>query len=333
MNVLALCAGIGGLELGIKQAVPSATVVCYVEREAYAAAVVVERMATLGMAPVWSDLSTFCGFPWRGVVDCIAAGYPCQPFSVAGDRRGVEDERWIWPEIARVICEVEPRCVFLENVPAHLGSGFDRVLGDLAALGFDAEWDCIPAAAVGAPHLRDRLFIFAHAVGGELRDESVTERWSGGAAELGDPGAPVPSAHSDGRGLEQQRLGRVQEHPTKERNVDDRPDRAGGGLLIADSDGARLEERLGYDEVETSTERPPGNALCEGLSGFARHSIEGRAVVASGPWADRPVPQPAVRRVDDGLPNRVDRLRALGNGVVPQAAALAWRHLAGRAVR
>jgi DNA (cytosine-5)-methyltransferase 1 len=94
-------------------------------------------------------------------VDLITAGYPCQPESTAGKRLGHEDERWLWADIWRVICDVAPRYVFVENVAAHLSGTWGRVLGDLAAGRWRVEWDCVPSAAVGAPHLRDRLFALA----------------------------------------------------------------------------------------------------------------------------------------------------------------------------
>ena len=166
---MALCAGAGGLELGLRIALgDDYRCVVYVEREAYAAATLVARMAdqALDTAPVWDDLSTFDGIPWRGVVDIVSAGFSCQPWSAAGKQLGIEDERWIWPDIARIVCEVGPEWVFLENVGGLVRGGLEHVLRDLALSGFDAEWDRLSAAEVGAPHLRERLFILAHAKSG-----------------------------------------------------------------------------------------------------------------------------------------------------------------------
>jgi|SRR5215469_14078147 len=163
---MALCAGAGGLELGLRIALgDDYRCVVYVEREGYAAATLVARMAdkTLDPAPVWDDIATFDGKPWRGVVDIVSAGFSCQPWSGAGKRLGIEDERWLWPDIARVLCEVRPEWVFLENVGGLVRGGIEHVLRDLAASGFDAEWDCVSAAEVGAPHIRQRLYILAHA--------------------------------------------------------------------------------------------------------------------------------------------------------------------------
>lgn len=128
-------------------AVPAARVVCYVEREAFTAEILATRMeeGRLDKAPVWSDLSAFDGKPWRGLVDCVAGGFPCQPFSQAGKRRGVADERWLWNDILRIIDECLASSVFFENVPGLRRQGLRRILGDLACRGFDAEWDVFTA--------------------------------------------------------------------------------------------------------------------------------------------------------------------------------------------
>lgn len=173
-NILSLCSGVGGLDLGLRIAMPSARVVCHSEREAYCAEVLASRAEEEGLAcpPCWTDLRTFDGRPWRGIVDVVSAGFPCQPFSVAGKRRGAADERNMWPETIRVIREVGPRFALLENVPGLVRTDyFGQVLGDLADAGLDAEWDVVSAAEVGAPHRRERLWILAYAKQAELRDE------------------------------------------------------------------------------------------------------------------------------------------------------------------
>jgi len=115
----------------------------------------------LAQAPVWTDIETFDGGPWCSGVDLITAGYPCQGESYIGTRLGESDERFVWPSIARIIQETQCPLCFFENVPGHLTGSFERVLGDLHSLGFYAEWDCVPAAALGAVDVRDRLFILA----------------------------------------------------------------------------------------------------------------------------------------------------------------------------
>ena len=164
MNELALFAGVGGGILGSHLA--GCRVVCAVEKEPYCREVLLRRQrdGVLPMFPIWDDVKTFDGREWRGAVDLVTAGFPCQPFSVAGERRGEDDERNLWPETVRIIREVRPRLCLLENVPGLLGSHgyFGRILGDLAESGLDVVWDCVPASAVGANHQRDRLWLVAY---------------------------------------------------------------------------------------------------------------------------------------------------------------------------
>jgi len=161
---LSICSGIGGLDLAT-EVVFGARGVCYLEREAACVELLASRMEEgwLDPAPVWTDARTFDGRPWRGRVDLITAGYPCQPFSFAGKGLAEKDPRHLWPDIRRIIGELRPAVVVLENVQAHLRRGFASVLSELAQLGFDAEWGVYPAHQSGAPHRRNRLFVLAYA--------------------------------------------------------------------------------------------------------------------------------------------------------------------------
>lgn len=163
-RVLALCAGGGGLELGVRLAVPDARTVCAVEIEATASLVLEARMEdrSLDSAPLWSDLRTFDGAAWRGSVDLVTGGYPCQPFSNAGKRLGAADPRHLWPHVARIVNEIEPEWCFFENVGAHLRLGFREVAGSLHSMGYRVAAVLLTAQEVGAPHGRERLFILAH---------------------------------------------------------------------------------------------------------------------------------------------------------------------------
>ena len=170
---LSLCAGAGGLDLGIHLAVPGYRTVGYVERDAYAAATLVVRMEdeALDRAPVWDNVADFDGRPWRGLVDILHGGYPCQPFSVAGRKLGDKDPRHLWPHIARIVREVEPPLCFFENVGGHLRLGFQQVHDDLRRMGYRVKAGLFTAEEVGAPHKRERLFILAYAEGaGEQRE-------------------------------------------------------------------------------------------------------------------------------------------------------------------
>src|SRR5215470_2302917 len=164
MNGLALCSGVGGLELGVRIATGGDfRVVCHVEREAYAAATILARMDDQAMdrAPIWDDLTTFDGGAWRGLVDCVTAGIPCQPYSLAGEQAGHEDERALWPELVRIVEECEPAFVFIENVPPFL-KHFEPVWSCLSGVGFQFAPPLLQTATTrGGPHVRERLFVLA----------------------------------------------------------------------------------------------------------------------------------------------------------------------------
>lgn len=255
---------------------------------------------SLDSAPVWDDVVTFDGLPWRGSVDLVVGGFPCQDLSVAGKRAGLDGGRsGLWREYRRIVKEVHPRYVFVENVSALVSRGLDRVLSDLADLGFDAEWGVFSAAEVGAPHLRKRLFLLAHSksTGLEGRD-------------LGNAGGSL--ANPDRDSSRSRRAG------GSSSNGEGEPQQA---LSVADADCGRLQnvgstgvdgERAALGDVVDRCGRafPPGP---DDL-----HAWDG--------------PQPAVRRDADGASNRMERLRALGNGVVPQTARRAWVELWSRMI-
>lgn len=299
-NVLSLCAGIGGLDLGVGLAVRGARTVCVVEREAFAVANLVHQMEAgrLDEAPIWSDVTTFKGRAWRGGVDLICGGYPCQPFSSAGKRRGADDPRHLWPHVRRIIRDSDAPMAFLENVRGHVTLGLRQVLEDLEADGFDAEWGVFRASDVGAPHQRARLFILAWRRGmadalrgrsPHMSDESECEQ-SGREVTVRDRWAGQGVGDADGQGLEGQRLDEPQ-------STGGREDAAGP---VAEAGFPFFPPRWGDDGGwDAWLERFPGS-------------------------------EPAVRRGTHGASDRVDRLRALGNGVVPLQAATAFSVLSAR---
>jgi len=296
LNVLALCSGYGGLELGLQLATGGAACgVCYVEREASSASVLVKEMeaAWLDPAPIWSDLATFDGKPWRGVVDCITAGFPCQPFSTAGKRAGTADPRWLWPLVARIVEEIQPSLVFLENVPGLRKKGLLDVLEDLAAIGFDAEWGCVKASDLGAPHIRRRLWLLAYRDREQLRKQS--RRWFGkGGKKEPDVGNP----HS-------------QRQLREPRNELERQNGESGDWLGHSSPNVGNPNRPNVERTW-----PPWRT----------------ANAASGDWPEDE-PEPGIRRAAYGGAIGMDhRLRMLGNGVVPVVAAYAFRALVRRAI-
>lgn len=163
MNELALFAGAGGGILGGH--LLGWRTVCAVEWEPYAACVLAARQndGVLPPFPIWDDIQTFNGRPWRGRVDVVSGGFPCQDISAAGRGAGIEGERsGMWREMARVVSEVRPAYVYVENSPMLTTRGGARVIADLTALGYDAQWDVMGAADVGAPHQRDRIWIVAY---------------------------------------------------------------------------------------------------------------------------------------------------------------------------
>lgn len=319
---LAICAGAGGLELGLGLALgPAYATACFVEGEAYAAACLVARMAegSMDAAPVWDDLRTFDGRPWRGVVDLVSAGFPCQPVSQAGLARGTADDRWLWPHVRRIIAEVGPSIVFLENVrglrTANKGAALGEVLADLARLGFVGAWGTVRASDAGAPHERARVFILGVAPDADpaLWDPAgrLGRPRGQGEAVVGDDGEDRPLAYARGGGCKasggDRREGEAQRHHLE---------CCGGTLAHADSGGLEGER---------------GGGLLDRLGQAHGDDAYGRGVWGRDPWAVWEA-EPDVGRVVDGLAPGVDRarthrLRMTGNGVVPQQAALAWHLL------
>lgn len=189
-RILSLCSGGAGLDLGLGLAMPGARTVCYVEREVFACAVLAARMqdGLLHQAPIWTDITTFDGGRWRGAVDIVTAGYPCQPFSLIGGMRGESDERHLWPHVRRIIDECRPQAVFCENVENHVKLGFETVSRELRGMGYQVEAGVFGADEVGAPHFRRRLFILGHAVGEPVWPGPVKEA---GQEQAGGQGCGV----------------------------------------------------------------------------------------------------------------------------------------------
>ncbi len=193
---ISLCAGVGGLDLGLAIAEPGFRTVCYVERDIFAASVLVARMAdkSLCEAPVWDDLATFDGRSWRGAVDIVLAGYLCQPFSSAGSRSGENDPRHLWPHVRRIIDEARPRRVFLENVEGHVSLGFGAVRSELAEMGYGVRAGLFSAAEAGAAHWRRRLFVLADADSPNVGQPGRVESDRAGMADVG---SDRPNRQSD----------------------------------------------------------------------------------------------------------------------------------------
>jgi len=161
---LALFSGGGGGILGAVLA--GHRIVCAVELDAYARSVLIARQndGTLEPFPVWDDVRDFDGYEWRGLVDVVSGGFPCQDISQAGRGAGIGGEQsGLWREMARIVRDVRPRFVLVENSAMLTIRGLGTVLGDLASMGFNARWGVLSAAGAGAPHLRERIWILAYA--------------------------------------------------------------------------------------------------------------------------------------------------------------------------
>ena len=283
---ISLCAGYAGLDLGLAIAEPGYRTVCFVEREAHAAATLVARMEDQALEPalVWDDLRSFDGKPWRDRIHILTAGYPCQPFSVAGKRRGKTDPRHLWPEVERIVGEIRPHAVFVENVEGHIDLGFAEVYRRLQRMGYRAKAGLFTAREAGASHRRRRLFVLAYAD----RD-----------------GCGIHAGHIDRSGLDSAEGAAVRDSQQL-------------GAVLAQECGAQLDKHLVDDE---------GARLAASLNA---------PLFAFGPgelqdWdrllRERPDLQPAVLRTSDGMADRVDRTRGVGNGVSSLAAAFAYRTL------
>lgn len=347
-TAISLCDGYGGFSLALREF--GVRTVCRVERDSYAAAILVERMeqARLDPCPLWDDIETFDGAAWRGRVDWVTAGFPCPDFSSAGRRAGVDGVHWLWPEVFKIICDVGPRYVVLENVPGlvRLG-GLTRVLSDLASIGFDAEWGVYAAQDVGAPHRRERIWIVAYTNRQRLsevgrfdifgcdvdrRDADVADTAESRRGERFD-GTFVTGLASD----------------TQAGSADNVADAVGGDCRTwseGESAPSRRSERalIGTDTLGTRTAMEHTDCpRCEGLrpAGAPRRGIVGPAnhwpplrddTERWWHWIADGGPEPVLRRDADGPPNGLaDALHLGGNGLVPQAAAEAIRQLCARA--
>ncbi len=287
-----LFAGIGGLDLGLERA--GMTCQWQVEIDDYATRVLEKHWPNVRR---WRDVRTFPPTGEWGV-DLICGGFPCQDISYAGRGAGLEGERsGLFFEAIRVVRQLRPRIVLLENVAALLTRGLDIVLGTLAEVGYDAEWHCIPAAYVGAPHIRDRVFIVAF-LPDALR--TISESGTGGRRVWqGDSRFGIPS------GLRSSGMGN--------------PDRSGfSGDNIELVEGAEITTSRNSDVADAAGGRLPIMRGTPREAGLVDGGDE-----SSDWWAT----EPDVGRVAYGIPKRVDRLRGLGNAVVPQCAEWIGRRI------
>lgn len=287
MNELALFAGAGGGILGghlLKW-----RCVCAVEYNKYARNVLLARQrdGCLPKFPIWDDVRTFDGNPWRGVVDVVSGGFPCQDISSAGKGAGIEGARsGLWKEMARIIGEVRPQFAFVENSPLLIRRGLTTVLSDFAEMGYDAVWGIVSAADCGAPHKRQRLWCLAWDT--YSRDDSEKRKIS---QEASNSSGGSEMADTKGQRRRETR-----------------------------KDSEQSSER-------TTSSSAVFNAMRKGLEGQRQESCGAKTQQSNAGNSSWWEVEPDVGRVDHGVAFRVDRLRCIGNGQVPIVAATAWREL------
>jgi DNA (cytosine-5)-methyltransferase 1 len=299
VNVGSLFSGIGGFDLGLERA--GMRVVWQCESDDFCRRVLAQHWPAI---PCFEDVRDLRGTGRESVpaVDVLCGGFPCQDISLAGAGAGITGARsGLWSEYARLIGELEPRWVIVENVSALLARGLGVVLADLSALGYDAEWDCLPASAFGAPHQRDRVWLVAYPNGHSQHDGPVDAEASA---------APQPLADADELGRHR-RSGELRT-PRRRQSENGSPD-------VAHPDPKRRRE--GLCQSSGPDERPrQGDALwCgEQLADADSEPTLGSPVAREerSPWAV----EPDVGRVAHGVPARMDRVRSLGNALIPQIA-------------
>lgn len=302
MKVLDLFSGIGGFSLGLERA--GMETIAFCEIEEFPRRVLRKHWPDV---PIFKDVRKLNATDLPERPDVITGGYPCQPFSTAGKRRGKKDDRHLWPEMFRVIRECNPTWVIAENVAGHVSMGLDEVLSDLESENYTCWTFIIPACGVDAPHKRDRVWILAYS---KYNGCTATEkRRHPGSEQTGRPAGD----EIDGYGRE-----------TFSPVADAQSIRSGPGLCQngAEFDRNKPSHRCG--DVSNTKGKLPGHGLVNDVKEVRNRSEKGcpgSTVQQRKQW---PV-EPAVGRVVNGIPGRVDRLRGLGNAVVPQIPEIIGR--------
>jgi len=311
---LSLHSGYGGLELGLKRVCPNIRTVAYVEVEAFACANLVSKMeqGLLDAAPIWTDTKTFNGKPFRDRIYIITAGYPCQPFSVAGLRKGTDDPRHLWPYIERIIETVRPVWFFGENVSGHLTIGFPEVYRSLRNMGYAVEAELFTAAECGAPHRRERLFILGHSEQYGLYGATVPR-------STGETISDNKERSNTTSELEGTDITRKLADSTIQRLQGSEPERTTQARRQIDEQSIKWPARPGQQQYEWEEPRTIMGRLnpdwVESLMGIPCN------------WTGM---SHSKRNLGEEAKVRIDRLRLLGNGAVPQQAEKAFRYLMGK---
>ena len=313
MNELALFAGAGGGILGGK--LLGWRTVCSVERDAYAAQVLAQRQndRVLEPFPIWSDVCSFDGTKWRGLIDVVSGGFPCQDISAAGKGAGIDGERsGLWKEFARIIGEVRPRYAFVENSPMLTTRGLGVVLADLAKMGFNAEWGVLSAADVGANHQRERIWILAEQRNFFSHTKHDRNGWREQLTQSSkkEDGTMADSRCKHGNERNTTRLATN----TKKRSASTIYNQSGSEGQIPNTTSIRQQGQRKFIKPLCATKN----------KNWETNII--KSIGKSEQWET----EPNVGRVADGLAFSMDRLKAIGNGQVPLCAATAFTLLRER---
>jgi len=323
LNELALFAGAGGGILGGH--LLGWNTVCAVEWEPYPASVLCARQndGLLPPFPIWDDVQTFDGKPWRGIVDVVSGGFPCQDISAAGKGVGIDGERsGMWREMARIIREVGPRFVFVENSPMLTSRGLGAVLGDLASMGFDAKWGVLGANDIGANHQRDRIWIRGEQMGNSDNHGQIASQVCPSFAERSDTSSSwqKQTCQPEGSGEQYAELAYTERMGWQERTSE----RGTFGDKEGSNNFSNCSQTSGAGQIIANTER----SGLEGRKDCGKQEVAwtrgGGAPIGDRDWWST---EPNVGRVAHGLAARMERIKAIGNGQVPLCAASAWRIL------
>jgi len=285
MRHVDLCSGIGGFSLGFEWAGLSKPIL-FCDVDPWCRRVLSKHWPDV---PIAEDVKELANDPDRNVPDCdiLTAGYPCQPFSLAGQRRGTEDDRHIWPYILSIVKAKRPTWCVFENVYGHVSMGLDEVLSDLEGEGYAARPFIVPACSVDAPHRRDRVYVIAK------NNDANTDSKRSYRETKHKHGKTQPTDRKERFTRPFCQVLANGENPTIRKSAD-----------VADSNGERLQGRQNArDTSQSRAQRDKQSARC-----------------SERPDGQNWKPEPSICRVANGIPRRVDRLRGLGNAIVPQIA-------------
>lgn len=353
ITCISLCSGYEGIGLGLKRVIPNLRTILYSEIEKYACELLVKRMeeGKLDPAPIWTDLKTLPCELFFEKVDILTGGYPCQPFSHAGQRKGQEDPRHLWPWITKIIKKIKPKICFFENVFGHVSLGLSTVISDLEELGYETNWGLFSAEEIGAPHQRKRVFIMAY---------SNSSRGNRDYGRLGRVRKSIKKmAYSDTSGRYTRKIDKNRKKKTRKRKnqlFNESNQHSNKELAYSDSKGLQKSKQFKSHEKRSTTfgSITKCDTLWPSGPGEPQKEWEEPRIIPTTKPTKTQITTPKklvkrgvgrkLKRHADGSKckiksrlggtingitsrldsNRIDRLRLLGNGVVPGTAEKAF---------